>query len=71
MPQQKPDAVSAPPRDIGAALARLLAETPRGVTLTQEEIAGACGCSRGYIWLVEKEAMAKLRKQPGLLEVFL
>jgi transcriptional regulator len=59
------------PRDIDAALARLLAETPRGVTLTQEQIADACGCTKGYIWLVEKEAMKKLRQRSAALEVFL
>ena len=31
--------------------------------LTQEEIAFVCGCSKGYIWNLEKRAMNKLRKE--------
>jgi transcriptional regulator len=46
---------------IDAELAMLLARTPRGVTLSQGEIARACGCSKAYIYLLEKSAMKKLR----------
>ncbi len=49
---------------IDAGLFILEAITPRGVTLTQEEIAYVCGCSKGYIWLLEKQALQKLRKSP-------
>jgi transcriptional regulator len=43
----------------------LLLESVRapGQTFTQQEIAVACGCSRGYIWWLEKQARAKLRKR--------
>jgi len=37
--------------------------TPRGETWTQEDIAKICGCSRGYIWLLEKQARAKMRQR--------
>lgn len=30
--------------------------------LTQEEIAHVCGCSKGYIYHLEKSAMEKLRR---------
>jgi len=51
------------PKDgsIDAGLLMLSLVTPRGVCLTQEEIAFVCGCSRGNIWLIEKQAMEKLR----------
>jgi transcriptional regulator len=48
---------------IDAGLLLLAAVTPRGVTWTQEEIAFVCGCSRGYIWLLEKQARAKIRQK--------
>jgi hypothetical protein len=49
---------------IEAGLYLLSLITPRGVELTQEEIAEACGCSRAMIYLIEKGAMRKLRRQP-------
>jgi hypothetical protein len=47
---------------IDAGLYLLNIATPRGRTWTQEEIAEVCGCSRALIWLIEKRAMAKLRR---------
>ncbi len=56
---------------IDAGLELLSRATPRGMIRTQEEIAYACGCSRGYIWAVEREALKKLRRHPGLLRLFI
>lgn len=58
---------------IDARLRLLLAETPRGVCLTQEEIAQFCGCSRALIYLIEKSALRKLRdpRRSRLLKVWL
>lgn len=47
---------------IDAGLWLLERVIPRGVILTQDEIAYVCGCSRGYIWLLEKSAKEKLRR---------
>jgi len=52
-----------PDGSIDAGLIVLETVTPRGASWTQEEIAIACGCSRGYIWLLEKTAMQKIRKR--------
>lgn len=55
---------------IDAGLMLLLAVTPPGFEWTQQDIATACGCTKGYIWLVEKEAMRKLRERaPQLAEI--
>ena len=48
---------------IDAGLDLLCAVTPRGVVRTLDEIAHACGCSRGNIWLLEQSALKKLRRQ--------
>jgi hypothetical protein len=48
---------------IEAGLLLLSMVTPRGVELTQTEIAHVCGCSRGLIYLIEKSAVHKLRRQ--------
>jgi hypothetical protein len=48
---------------IEAGLLLLSMVTPRGVELTQTEIAFVCGCSRGLIYLIEKAATRKLRRQ--------
>ena len=48
---------------IDAGLSLLASITPRGVCLTQQEIADACGCSRGYIYLLEKQAIKKIRPE--------
>lgn len=48
---------------IDAGLLVLEMITPRGETWTQEDIAHVCGCSRGYIWLLEKQARAKMRQR--------
>jgi hypothetical protein len=48
---------------VDAGLLMLLALTPRGMTRTHEEIAFVCGCSKGYIWHVEKRARLKMRKE--------
>lgn len=47
---------------VDAGLHLLALVTPRGVEWTQEEIAYVCGCSKGYIYLLEKTAMQKLRR---------
>jgi len=47
---------------IDAGLILLEKVTAPGQTWTQEEIAIACGCSRGYIWFLEKQALQKLRQ---------
>jgi hypothetical protein len=44
---------------IDAGLFLLELVTLRGMELTQEEIAFVCGCSRGYIFLLEKSAREK------------
>jgi len=46
--------------DAGLLLLSLV--TPRGVELSQGEIAFVCGCSKAYIYLVEKRAKEKLRR---------
>lgn len=51
-----------PDGSIDAGLLILSRITPRGVHLTQEEIAFVCGCSRAYIYLLEKTAIDKLRR---------
>jgi transcriptional regulator len=48
---------------IDAGLLVLEMITPRGETWTQGDIAKICGCSRGYIWLLEKQARAKMRRR--------
>jgi len=48
---------------IDAGLYVLEKITPHGETWTQQDIADACGCSRGYIWLLEKQARAKMRRR--------
>lgn len=48
---------------IDAGLLVLSAVTPPGVELTQEEIAAVCGCSRGYIWWLEKRAKQKIKRE--------
>lgn len=48
---------------IDAGLLLLEIITRPGETWTQEEIAIACGCSKGYIWLIEKTAMEKMRRR--------
>lgn len=50
-----------PDGSVEAGLLLLSLVTPRGVCLTQEEIAFVCGCTRGNIWDIEKRAMRKLR----------
>lgn len=50
---------------IEAGLYLLSLITPRGVTLTQAQIADACGCSRGLIYLIEREALRKLKAALG------
>ncbi len=52
---------------IDAGLYLLSLVTPRGVELTQEEIAEVCGCSRALIYLIEKRAIKKLKKKRYLL----
>jgi transcriptional regulator len=60
----EPDDKTLPPDgSIDAGLIVLGIVKPRGASYTQEEIAIACGCSRGYIWLLEKTAMEKMRKR--------
>jgi hypothetical protein len=57
-------AASLPPDgSIDAGLLVLEMITPYGETWTQEDIAQVCGCSRGYIWLLEKQARAKMRRR--------
>lgn len=46
--------------DLGLALLSLACKP--GVPITQEDIAAWCGCSRGYIHLVEQAALRKLRR---------
>lgn len=52
-----------PDGTIDAGLYLLEKITPYGETWTQQDIADACGCSRGYIWLLEKQARAKMRRR--------
>ncbi|MES2697264.1 MAG: hypothetical protein V4773_27615 [Verrucomicrobiota bacterium] len=47
--------------DLGLELLAMLAKP--GVALTHEDIAAWCGCTRGGIWALEKEAMKKLRNR--------
>jgi len=47
--------------DAGLLLLELM--LPRGIELSQADIAFVCGCSRGYIWLLEKTARQKLRRK--------
>lgn len=58
---------------IDAGLFLLSAITPRGVELTQREIAFVCGCSPGYIYWLEKSAIKKiglaLKQKPHVREL--
>lgn len=45
--------------DLGLEL--LARRAMRGRTLTQHDLAAWCGCTRGAIYLIEKQAMKKLR----------
>jgi hypothetical protein len=47
---------------IDAGLFLLSLITPRGMVLTQAEIAYVCGCSKANIYLLEKAAKEKLRQ---------
>lgn len=40
----------------------MLAARP-GVALSQEDIAAWCGCTRGAVYVMEKEALKKLRNR--------
>lgn len=51
-----------PDGSIDAGLLLLNAVRAPGAVLTQQEIADACGCSRGYIYLLEKQALEKIRQ---------
>jgi DNA-directed RNA polymerase sigma subunit (sigma70/sigma32) len=53
-------------KDVDAALRALLSATPRGVPLTQTEIARACGCSMQLIQQIEYRALEKLRDSEEL-----
>lgn len=46
---------------IDAGLSVLLELTPRGDGWTQAEIAIVCGCSKGYIYYLERRGMEKLK----------
>ncbi len=50
--------------EIDVALSVLCVTANQDEVLTQGEIAEVCGCSRGYIDKVEREAMKKI-KQPA------
>jgi transcriptional regulator len=52
-----------PSSQIDLGLAVLAALRPAHVTLTQEDIAEVCGCTKGAIWFLEKRAMQKLRRR--------
>lgn len=47
---------------IDAGLLILLETASPERELTQRDIAFVCGCSIGYIWNLEKQALQKLRK---------
>lgn len=47
---------------VDAGLSLLELAIPAGVELTQAEIAYVCGCSRAYIYYLERKAMKKLRR---------
>jgi hypothetical protein len=49
------------PSKIDNALEKLRQETPPGVSLTQVEIAEACGCNRTLIAEFEKRALRRFR----------
>lgn len=48
---------------IDAGLHLLEVARPPGRTYSAEEIAYVCGCSRSNIWLIERRALGKLRRQ--------
>jgi hypothetical protein len=52
--------IKPPDGSIDAGLFVLSLVTPRGVELTQGEIAFVCGCSKGLIYWIEKSAKRKL-----------
>ena len=52
---------SNPEMDIDLGLAVLEALLPSGVSLTQGDIAEVCGCSRSMIYLIELNALKKIR----------
>ena len=54
-----------PDGSIDAGLLLLSLATERGQIRTQAEIAQACGCSRALIYLIEKQAIEKLRQRVG------
>lgn len=58
-----PEFASLEDGSIDAGLVILDAVRAPGQRLTQEEIAHVCGCSRGYIWLLEKTAREKLQRR--------
>jgi len=49
--------------NIELGLAALCKHAKYGQTLTQQEIADVCGCTRGGIFMLEKQAMNKLKKK--------
>lgn len=50
--------------NLGLALLSLAARP--GVPLTLEDIAAWCGCHKNAIYLIEQNALKKLRKSPAL-----
>lgn len=73
MPFESKPSFEADP-DIDDRLRRLLEATPRGLCLTQREIAEAVGCSRAYIWQTETSALRKMRRvldRAGMREALL
>lgn len=40
-----------------------------GQTLTHQQIADWCGCSRGLIYMIEKKALRKLRRKEAFMRV--
>ena len=51
-----------PNPDIDIGLAALCQYAEYGQTLTQQEIAEVCGCTRSFIYQLEHKALRKLRK---------
>jgi len=52
--------------DVELNIAILNAITPDGFTWTMRDIASITGCSRGLIYLTQKEAINKLSRSPLL-----
>lgn len=49
---------------IEIGLHALVTHAKRGQTLTADDIAEVCGCTRNNIYMIEQKALAKLRHKP-------